>query len=112
MNVLFQSFMTGNLYHHLNNLALLAVPFAKRPNLVSMHSNTVTVFGSYHYSFKHLYLIWCGRVHWVCLNVLQPAGPLVEWSRFKKKTNPGQDHYPVILDKALFSHSAFLTEYK
>lgn len=29
-----ESFMTGNLYHHLNNLALLAVPFANRPNLV------------------------------------------------------------------------------
>ena len=26
--------MTGNLYHHIHNLALLAVPFAKRPNLV------------------------------------------------------------------------------
>ena len=41
MYVLFQSFMTGNLYHHLNNLALLAVPFAKRPNLVSMQSCAV-----------------------------------------------------------------------
>jgi len=29
-----ESFMTGNLYHHIHNLALLAVPFAKRPNLV------------------------------------------------------------------------------
>lgn len=28
-----ESFMTGNLYHHLHNLVLLAVPFAKRPNL-------------------------------------------------------------------------------
>ncbi|XP_073256213.1 transmembrane protein 256 homolog [Porites lutea] len=28
-----ESFMTGNLYHHLHNLALLAVPFAKRPIL-------------------------------------------------------------------------------
>jgi len=28
-----ESFMTGNLYHHIHNLALLAVPFAKRPNL-------------------------------------------------------------------------------
>lgn len=37
MYVSFQSFMTGNLYHHIHNLALLAVPFAKRPNLVSMY---------------------------------------------------------------------------
>ncbi|XP_029213543.2 transmembrane protein 256 homolog [Acropora millepora] len=26
-------FMTGNLYHHIHNLALLAMPFAKRPLL-------------------------------------------------------------------------------
>ena len=34
----YQSFMTGNLYHHLHNLALLAVPFAKRPILVRRNS--------------------------------------------------------------------------
>ena len=34
----YQSFMTGNLYHHLHNLALLAVPFAKRPVLVRRNS--------------------------------------------------------------------------
>ena len=46
MCILFQSFMAGNLYHHLSNLALLAVPFAKRPNLVSMH--LCAVVSSYH----------------------------------------------------------------
>ena len=34
----YQTFMTGNLYHHLHNLALLAVPFAKRPLLVRRNS--------------------------------------------------------------------------
>ena len=34
----YQTFMTGNLYHHLHNLALLAVPFAKRPILVRRNS--------------------------------------------------------------------------
>ncbi|XP_022801773.1 transmembrane protein 256 homolog [Stylophora pistillata] len=29
-----ESFMTGNLYHHIHNLLILATPFAKRPNLL------------------------------------------------------------------------------